>query len=164
MFQCYSTVCLQIWATLSQDQRETKYCSHLKDANYALEKKVFAEEHLVKLEDLSKLKLSESDLLKFQEASSDEKISVFSAPGDNLIVPSLSEVSHICPLPFVHIRKKICPLPACKGKKSKLHSLGKKDEVLCEHSLLGKSKIWVRCFCPTPTKVFSQKTRIDPTK
>ena len=137
-FQCYAAGCLQIWATLSQQQRGLKYCSHLKEAHFALENEQFSAEHLVKLEDLSKLKLSESDMKSLNEASSEGSVRSFSAPGDNLIVPSFSPVTHVAPLPFIHLRKGACPILSCKNKRSKQHSLAKKSEVLCLHSLLGK--------------------------
>lgn len=138
MFQCYSPGCLQIWATLTQEQRKEEYCSHIKEADFALKKEQFASQHSAKLEDLKKLNLSDKDFNKLQGESKQGHITVYSAPGKNIIVPSLSAITHNCPLPYIHLRNNACPLPSCKASRSKQHSLAKKDGVLCIHILLGK--------------------------
>ena len=92
----------------------------------------------MKLEDLEKLNLGDETFGVLQAQSELGHIKVFSAPGNNLIVPSCKVISHTSPLPFIHLHKQVCPLQACKAKKSKQHSLAKKDDVLCIHVLLGR--------------------------
>lgn len=139
LFQCYAPRCLQIWATLSGDQKATLYCSHLKDAKEAAENKLTAKENYVSIQKLKSFNLKAEDMEVLQSVSSGENIKVYSAPGKNLVVPSLREKSHECPVPYVHLRDLKCPLNSCKDKQSKLHTLAKKEPVICLHSLLGKS-------------------------
>ena len=73
-----------------------------------------------------------------QLMSTDGNIKVYSAPGNNLVVPSLTDKSHSCPVQLVHLRNLKCPLNKCKDKKSKLHTLSLKEPVICIHSLLGQ--------------------------
>lgn len=162
-FQCYSTGCLQIWATLLPEQRTLKYCSHLKDASFAFKNKQFASEHLVKIADLVKLNVGEAKLTKFKEASTDDQIRVYSAPGNNLIVPSFTTTSHSCPLPFIHLRNKICPLLSCKGKQKKHHALQNKEPVLCVHVICFKFCDSTRVSLFTRKMVFTYKRgKISP--
>ena len=65
-----------------------------------------------------------------------QRISIYSLPGDNLVVPSLLDKTHENPLPVLHLSKKVCALNACKEKRSKLHTLMKKEAPLCLHTLL----------------------------
>ena len=109
------------------------------DAHYAVDKKHFATELFVSIEYLQNKNLKPDDLEKMKKANSDGMIKVFSAPGNNLLVPSLTDITHSCPVPYIHLRNLVCPIPSCKSKKSKLHTLGKKEVALCVHSLLGKA-------------------------
>ena len=109
------------------------------DAHYALDNKLFATEHFVSINFLHSKNLKEDYLEKLKKANSDGTIKVYSAPGNNLIVPSLTDITYSCPVPYIHLRNLVCPIPSCKAKKSKLHTLGKKEAALCVHSLLGKA-------------------------
>lgn len=114
-----------------------KYCEHLQQAEEAKANNVKADEFQVKNTKLDSLNLDECDLRKLKAASKDGCVTTFILPGSNLAVPSLVERSHDNPLEFLHLKNLKCPLQKCKEKKSKLHTLMKKDGPICLHSLLG---------------------------
>ena len=135
--KCFSTGCLQIWATLTDEQKKSPYCHHLVDAQNAIKHRRFATEHLLKIEEMRQL-INEESFEILRKSCVDGKLKIYSilANGDNLAVPLLQQKSHNCPVSYIHIRNMECPLPSCKARKSKLHTLGKKEPALCLHSVL----------------------------
>ena len=136
LFQCYATDCLDVSAHLSATKRSTLLCDHLKQAQAANEAKEFADKKFVDTKDLEKVLKNVKDLDIFSSASSDGRIPVYILPGENHVVPSMSHKSYESPLQLIHLRRNKCPLLSCKEKRSKLHTLTKKDQYLCPHNLL----------------------------
>ena len=64
------------------------------------------------------------------------KINIWALPDKVYIVPSFDTPGYESPLEYIHIRNEKCPLSKCKEKKSKLHSLEKKEQPLCLHTVL----------------------------
>jgi hypothetical protein len=112
------------------------YCKHLGDAQEAKNANEYADRNDIKIEDLRKVLKNPPDLKILQEASNQGIISVFSLPGDNMVVPTCTLPTHEAPLNYIHIRNDKCPLGSCKEKKSKLHTLASKSQPLCLHTLL----------------------------
>jgi hypothetical protein len=114
------------------------YCDHLEKAAAAQTNNVKADEFKVKFEKLQSLKLEKNDLelLKASCSKTDGMVTLYSLPGNNMVVPSLHVKTHDNPLPFLHLRNRVCPLIVCKEKRSKLHTLQKKEGPLCLHTLL----------------------------
>ena len=113
------------------------YCNHLKQAESAKANNAKAEEFLVTKEKLKSLNLDKSDLATLKEASENGVIKLYILPDNNLAVPSLSVKSHENPLKYLHVRNLKCPLTKCQEKRSKLHTLIKKEGPICLHTLLG---------------------------
>ena len=113
------------------------YCEHLDKAHEAHVKNVKADEFQVTISKLKSLKLDESDIGIIEAASKNSSVTVYILHGTNIAVPSLFNKSHDNPLEFLHLRNLECPLNSCKERRSKLHTLMKKDRQLCLHSLLG---------------------------
>ena len=52
------------------------------------------------------------------------------------VVPSFEAPSYDSPLEYIHIKDSKCPLPKCKEKKGKAHTLVRKEVPLCIHTVL----------------------------
>lgn len=97
-----------------------------------------AEEINIEFEKIKKLRLDKDDLTMMRSASSSSGrlIRIYSLPGNNFAVPSLFDKTHENPLEFIHLRNLTCPLNVCKEKRSKLHTLMKKEGPICLHTLI----------------------------
>ena len=127
---------MELAANLSADQKETLYCTHLEQAQKALEVQDYADKKFVKIEDMEKLINKPDDLVILKASSSDGLIPVYVLPGNNHVVPSFSPPSYESPLQLIHIRNYKCPLGSCQEKRTKLHTLVAKKQPLCLHTLL----------------------------
>ena len=96
-----------------------------------------ATELTLQMSGFAHLKLSSEHMNVLNEGSSDgTTIKVYSLPGNNIAVPSLFPTTHENPLSYLHIRNKKCPLQMCRETKSKLHTLLRKENPICLHTLL----------------------------
>ena len=112
------------------------YCQHLVKAKEAQATQERAKEISINMTKFSHLRLEAAHLQLLSDACYEDEIKVFSLPGNNVAVPALYSVTHENPLSYIHIRNNKCPLQICREKKSKLHSLMKKENPLCLHTLL----------------------------
>ena len=80
------------------------------------------------------LKIEDYKIL--EENSSGGKIDIYVLPENIYAVPSFSPPTHDSPLEYIHIHKEKCPITSCKEKKTKLHSLVKKEAPICIHTVL----------------------------
>ena len=96
--------------------------------NYAVKK-------TVKLRKLKNL-IKDEDFQILESNSVSGKIDVFVLPENIFVVPSFAPPTHDNPLRFIHIKNQKCPLTTCREKKSKLHTLTKKQAPLCIHTVL----------------------------
>ena len=126
---------MEFHTTLTTEQKNTNYCDHLIQADKVLKCKEYAEPSILDLDDLKKT-MSDEDFAVLSTGCSDGKLLIWKLPENVYVVPSFCELSHETPLSYIHIRDKKCPLATCKEKKSKLHTLTKKDQPLCNHTLL----------------------------
>ena len=145
-------------ANLSSNQKNTLYCEHLKQAQKAINMRECAEKKLVAIKDLEKILKNADDLKVLSAASSDGQIPVYVLPGNNMVVPSFSPPSHESPLELIHIRNMKCPLGSCREKRSKLHTLTKKEQPICLHTILCHS---VEESSPKSSAVKTKVPKID---
>ena len=87
------------------------------------------------LKSLQKL-LSDDLYKKLEDATSTGKIKVWAIPDNTYIVPTFEPASYDSPTQYVHIVNGLCTLPQCKEKKSKTHTLVKKEVPPCVHTVL----------------------------
>ena len=108
---------------------------------------------MIGLSDLEKILTDtiDTDILRGATTNYAGQISVYMLPGDNYVIPSLQAPNHECPLQMVHVRNLICPLGHCKQKKSKLHTLLKKETPLCLHTII--------CHAAEAIKPYAQKMK-----
>ena len=135
LFQCYAPRCLDIFPSLTSDQRKTLFCTHLEEAQKAVDTENYARKIKIKLKKLKQI-LELDDFKIVEENAINGKVEVAILPQDIFVVPSFSPPSHNNPIEYIHIRNNKCPLESCKEKRSKLHSLVKKDAPLCIHTML----------------------------
>ena len=109
---------------LNEAQRSTLYCVHLSEANKAKLANQFALITDIPLSEFEALLKDEEDIQSIKQATRNECITVYTVPGDNLIVPSLLTACYEAPLDYIHVKSHKCTLSYCKEKKSKLHTLG----------------------------------------
>ena len=122
--------------TLTSEQKETLYCDHLILADKARTAGIHAEKKRVKIKHLEKLLKNRNDYEELVKVSSGGEINIWELPDGTYIVPSMFDITHESPVEFLHILNKQCLLSKCKEKKSKIHSLSKKDQPLCLHTFL----------------------------
>ena len=135
LFQCYAPRCLDIFPSLTSDQRKTLFCTHLEEAQKAVDTENYARKIKIKLKKLKEI-LKLDDFKIVEQNAINGKIEVAILPEDIFVVPSFSPPSHDNPISYIHIRNNKCPLESCKEKRSKLHSLVKKNDPLCIHTML----------------------------
>ena len=141
------------------------YCQHLVKAKEAQATQERAKEISINMTKFSHLRLEAAHLQLLSDACYEDEIKVFSLPGNNLAVPSLFAATHENPLSYIHIRNHRCPLQVCREKKSKLHTLMKKENPLCLHTLLSTmsnidppNPVTVQPPLPKKTKINREKT------
>ena len=142
-FQCFASSCLELRTALNTEQKDSLYCPHLVEAQNALTNGEYADKKTLELETLKKLVKGEEIIKELTEASSAGKIDVWELPDKIFIVPSFAPPSHESPIEYIHVKNESCPLSKCKQIKSKLHTLTKKEQPLCIHTILVLSAVQV---------------------
>jgi hypothetical protein len=136
IFQCFAPRCLEIFPSLSTEQRNSLYCTHLVEAQTAVVSRQNAEKKSVALKALRKILQSDKDYQILADNSSNGNINIFVLPENIYVVPSFYPPTHDSPVEYIHIRNQKCLLAKCKEKKSKLHTLTKKEAPICLHTVL----------------------------
>ena len=114
-----------------------QYCQHIEKAVEAKSTGNHAKVLKIELSKFQHLNLNQEHINLLQNASDSQSyLQVYSLPGNNIVVPSLYERTHENPLKYLHIKNKTCSLNMCRDKRSKLHTLLKKENPLCLHVLL----------------------------
>ena len=95
-----------------------------------------AEEVRIPMERLEKFNLDKKVLHSISAVLKDDSLLVYKLPDSNIAVPLLGPITHENPVNVVHVRDYKCPLKKCNESRVRIHTLLKKQNPICLHTML----------------------------